>query len=219
MRGPAKFVVACGLAVLMVGLARAQQPSGRVPGGLGAYPGMLLQMERVQKELKLTDEQKDKAKDIGHRLQNEVGDAFPRLRDASPEERPAKIAELIKKHTEALHKELAGTFRPEQMKRFDQIQLQSRGLLAFSGPDVQKNLKLTDEQNEKIKAIVDGVVKEIGELARGSRDETPKKIAAVRKDSMDKIVALFNDDQKKSWKEMTGEPFEFPMQSRRRDQQ
>ena len=37
-----------------------------------------------------------------------------------------------------------------------------------------------------------------------------EKITALRKETTEKIVAVLTDDQKKSWKEMTGEAFTFP---------
>ncbi len=50
--------------------------------------------------------------------------------------------------------------KPEQVKRFKQIELQVGGVMAFNQPRVQEVLKLTDEQKEKIRGI--------GEEARGA---------------------------------------------------
>ena len=35
-------------------------------------------------------------------------------------------------------------------------------------------------------------------------------MTAIRKETSEKVVALLSDDQKKSWKELTGEPFTLP---------
>ncbi|HMC90517.1 MAG TPA: hypothetical protein VKI17_13265, partial [Gemmataceae bacterium] len=43
----------------------------------------------------------------------------------------------------------------------------------------------------------------------GDQAEARKKMAAVQKETMEKITAVLTDDQKKTWKEMTGEPFEY----------
>ena len=36
-----------------------------------------------------------------------------------------------------------------------------------------------------------------------------KKITELRKEANDKATALLTEDQKKSWKDLTGEPFEY----------
>ena len=41
-----------------------------------------------------------------------------------------------------------------------------------------------------------------------------QKIAALRKESVQKVVDVLSADQKKTWKEMTGEPFEVKFETR-----
>jgi len=36
-----------------------------------------------------------------------------------------------------------------------------------------------------------------------------KKMAALNKETMEKVSGVLTDDQKKAWKDLTGEPFEF----------
>ena len=38
-----------------------------------------------------------------------------------------------------------------------------------------------------------------------------KKMASLNKEASDKVVAVLTPDQKISWKEMTGDPFELKM--------
>ena len=38
-------------------------------------------------------------------------------------------------------------------------------------------------------------------------------MAAMRKEAMEKITAVLTDDQKKTWKEQTGEPYEFKFEA------
>ena len=40
------------------------------------------------------------------------------------------------------------------------------------------------------------------------------KIDGMKKAALDGIQALFTDDQKKTWKDMTGEPFEIRIERR-----
>ena len=51
----------------------------------------------------------------------------------------------------------------------------------------------------------------------GDREENAKKFAEMRKDTMEKITGVLTADQKKTWKEMTGEPFDVQFQPRNRN--
>src|SRR5438874_492820 len=94
-----------------------------------------------------------------------------------------------------------------------------RGRGGFGGPGffvnnkgVQKELKLTDDQKDKIKTINDDARQEgqsIHEAAAGDFQEMQKKMAALNKETMEKVSGVLTDDQKKAWKDLTGEPFEF----------
>ena len=90
--------------------------------------------------------------------------------------------------------------------------MQQQGAFAFADPEVQKTLKITDEQKEKIKAINEDAQKARQEArpAGGGRPspEAQKKLADLQKETKEKIDAVLTTEQKKAWKEMTGEPFE-----------
>jgi hypothetical protein len=83
---------------------------------------------------------------------------------------------------------------------------------------VQKALKLTGEQKEKLQKIAQESSQKLRELlpklreqaqAGGDRQEVMKKLAELRKEPVTKAVGVLTDDQKKTWKEMTGAPFEY----------
>lgn len=121
--------------------------------------------------------------------------------------------EQLKKYEELQKKALADALTPEQLKRLKQIQLQQRGMRAFQDPEVQTALKLSEDQKEKIKTISEDADKDRRELFKGAvgggnREELTKKITAYNKEVMDKTTSVLNDDQKKAWKDMLGEPFE-----------
>jgi hypothetical protein len=122
--------------------------------------------------------------------------------------------EQLKKYEELQKKALADALSPEQLKRLKQIQLQQRGLRAFQDPEVQTALKMTDDQKEKVKTIAEDSDKDRRELFKGAvggggnREEMMKKITAYNKEVMDKTTAVLSEDQKKTWKDMVGEPFE-----------
>jgi hypothetical protein len=151
-------------------------------------------------------------------------DDFAKLRDAAQEERRSKMQELTKTMNTETEKAVAEVLKPEQLARLKQIELQRAGFAAYTRPEVESALKLTSEQKEKIKTVSDEANKQLAELrpmggrgqgggaggGRGQGGQNAEKIQAVRKEATEKIVAVLTDDQKKSWKEMTGTPFELP---------
>jgi Spy/CpxP family protein refolding chaperone len=205
--------LALGLVVLLAGPALAQQRQrGPRGGGRGGIAG-LVENESVQKELKIDADQAAKVKEAIQKVQDKHKDEFAKLQDLGQDERRTKSRELNKVVSDECLTALNDVLKPEQIKRLKQIELQQAGAEAFTRADVQKTLSLQDEQKEKIKTITDDAAKDMRELrqggnAQGSRD----KIAALRKETMEKVQAVLTDDQKKSWKDLTGDPFEVVFQ-------
>jgi len=201
-----------GLIVCLGGLAQSQQKGkGRGFGFGGGGPAQLLNNKSVQTELKMTDEQITKAKDLAKEINDKHKDDFAAARAIEDrEERGQKMQALNKTVTEEVMKGLPDVLNPDQVKRFKQITVQTQGVRAFSDETVQKELKLTDDQKDKIKTINDDMRQEMQSVFSGGGDpqENRKKMQTLQKETMEKVSAVLTDDQKKTWKEMTGEPFE-----------
>ena len=211
-----KGLLVVGVVAFLAAPAFAQPP-GPPPGGFppgGFMPGggggaMLLLNPGVQKELKLTDDQIDKGRTAVTKIWEKYQPELQALADLSAEERREKGQALMKKLTEEVTKATSNVLKPEQVKRLDQITLQQRGAGALSDADIQKKLKLTDEQKTKLKKITDDAAKSRQDIfAAGRGPETGKKMEAIRKETMEKATAILTDAQAKTWKEMTGTPFE-----------
>jgi Spy/CpxP family protein refolding chaperone len=212
MRHLGKTVVALGVITAVVGLAIAQQPGGfRMFGGGGS--SMLVMNSSVQKELKLTDDQIAKLKELGGG-RGGAGGAFAKFKDLSDEER-REMVEKMKAAAEEREKKIAAILTPDQNKRLKQISRQNSGLMAFADAEVQTTLKLTDDQKDQIKTVGEDLQRDLGDLRKGVdfRDrekmaEMMKKTQAVSKEAVDKVKAMLTADQKTAWRELTGEPFE-----------
>ncbi len=142
---------------------------------------------------------------------------FQNLRDLSQEERGEKMQQMARAHAAGLVKGMGGILKPEQVKRFEQIQLQQSGAGAFSSPRVQEELKLTDDQKSKLREITDESgqsMREAFQSLQSDREGAMKKIGEIRKQATEKAVGVLTVDQKKAWKEMTGEPFEVSYEPR-----
>ena len=77
---------------------------------------------------------------------------------------------------------------------------------------IADQLKLTDDQVTKMKAIWDGYqqayLDKMRHMGMGSNMNSIKKLL---KESNDATLALFTDDQSKAFTEMQGKPFKFKM--------
>ena len=196
--------LATALAIPVVAQAQGQRGGGMGMGGGMAGPG-LISNPAVQKEIKLTDEQKGKATSFSEEYRSQMGD----LRDLSPEERTTKLQKM---NAEGM-KDVEKMLKPEQSKRFKEIIFQVRGMANLADPEIAKALKVTAEQSDKVKNLTEAERSEIQEARQDAGDDraaAATKTTAIRKATMTKAMALMTPDQKSMWKEMAGEPFELP---------
>ncbi|MBL8792748.1 MAG: hypothetical protein JNM56_02460 [Planctomycetia bacterium] len=206
-----KLAVVAGALLLLTSTAVAQRFN---PFGGGGGKAMLLMNPDVQQELKLSEEQIDKIKTVSQSVFEKNKEIFAKLKDTPKEELREKFQEIAKVIAEETDKSLKDVLKPEQMKRMRQLELQQRGFEAFTDAQVQQDLKLDDDQKEKIKTLAEDARKEIGELFQGGKgnfQEAMTKIQALRKDNLEKVMSTLKEGQKKTWKELTGEPFEFKL--------
>lgn len=206
------------LAVLMVGLlvavpALAQRQPG---GGFGRQQlslSALLQNKSVQEELKLTEDQVSKLKTVS----DGIRDKFKEEMDKAKEGKDFKaFGEIFKKindaTTEAVTKEAGTLLKPEQLQRIKQIEVQVQGVSALTKEDVQKELKLSEDQVGKIKGLLEDMNKDIQDAGKEAGKDFKKRQEAttkIRTATQEKITEILSETQQKSWKDMTGEKFEL----------
>lgn len=193
---------------LVVGLVLAAPVHAQgFRGGLaGSY--MLLRNKSVQEELKLSEEQSEKVTKIVEEAGAKMREKFEAIPEDERREKGPEVFRAVNDEIKAAAKDVIGA---EKLTRLDQIILQQQGIQAFVSAKVQEKLKLTDDQKSKIKEIADDTQSKRQELFAGFADDregTMQKLIALRKESSEKAAALLTDDQKKSWKELTGKPFE-----------
>jgi len=239
-----------GLAVVpMAALAQGQGRGGG--GGRGGFGGGmmgggmmggvtgLVMMEEVRKELKLSEEQETKIRDMGAEMMQQAFGGFggrggagggggnrPDFQNMSEEERKkfrdemqAKVAEQTKKAEESLKKVLT----PEQNVRLNELRLQREGVQALGRAEVAGALKLTDAQNEAIAEILEAARPQRGgpggggpgggfgrNLSDEERAKMREEMEARRKKTQEDIELVMTEDQKAAWTKMQGAKFEFP---------
>ena len=215
-------VLAAGL--LVAGPALAQPPGGG-GGGFGGLGGGLAnsiaRSKPLQDELKVEADQLEKLAAALTKAREESRELTQKLfaRDTSMEER----TEIGRKIQEINNKAVAEALKPEQVKRLKQIENQQAGVGMFNRAEVVTALKLTDEQKEKITALNRDLAADRRELFGGGGGGRPggggalrldpevlKKLENLQKEAVANAVKALNDEQKSTYKELTGEPFELP---------
>lgn len=202
-----------------------RRPGGIVLGGFGGGPGgpggglgegMLLSNEQVQKELELTTEQVADLGKLRESQQTQMRESFSGLRDLSEEERRAKFEELRPK-LEAAQKEsrekLLEILLPHQQERLKQISLQLRGPAAIDDPEVASELKITDEQKEKLASTRETLREKMQALFReGAGGEGMReKFQALRKENEEALLGVLTAEQRERLEKLKGEKFELDM--------
>jgi hypothetical protein len=216
MRTASRIALTLGALMLLCAPAWAQRPGfgmGGVGGGL-----QLLANAGVQKELGLDSAQLEKVTKYVEEARAKQRDERQKLQDLPDDERRQKGQELMRASAEETQKALKDLLKPAQLQRFNQISLQQRGVMAFADPEVRSKLKLSDDQAQEVQSIVTAFgteSREIFQSNQGNFEEARKQLEPLRKAKFDKVMSLLNSDQKQTYKELTGEPFEVKFEPRR----
>jgi len=178
-------------------------------------PGLLLN-KGVREELKLSEEEAEKVR----MLAQEAREKYQLSRQMLQEVEASGRLDKEKEYEEALNAEvadsLADMLRPKQLRRFGQIELQWRGPAALNDREVRRRLDLTDEQRREVDRLTADLTRELQATPRDGQPaaEAGARREDIRKRALEKTAALLSDVQKKAWKEMVGEPFEFKSEAR-----
>ena len=164
--------------------------------------------DKVQEELKLSDDQKQKLREKLSADVQEGKEISAKLKDMKGGERE----KVMQPSYERLEAFLKATFTADQMKRFEQLKLQYDTPSIMLRPEIVTKLNITDEQRQKFMVVIQDMQKDIGPLLKeaksgGNPQEILLKVTKLRQDCQGQIVVLLNDSQKKQWEEMTGKPF------------
>ncbi len=171
----------------------------------------LVSRDKVQEELKLTEEQKEKLEQHLREVLPDAMQFFQSIHGIKPEERKKELAAYRPKAQEKLAAVLKETLSEDQRKRLRQLELQREGL---RDGKIWKDLQVTDEQRKQFMAMMQRAQKEIEPLLAevrngGSPEEIQPKVIKIRDGLEAKLADGLTDAQKKQWKEMVGKPMDL----------
>ena len=184
--------IAC-LLLAAISIAWAQDEKARKHQSESGEPSIITR-DYIQDEVKLSEEQKQKL--------SKTSPSFMKILDSHDN---GNIWAFVKE-----------TMNAEQLKRFEQLELQHEGPPALFRPQIAQELKITDEQRQQFIGLVQEMTKEVHPLIQESKsagtpekmDEFRLKVIKLRLDCLGKMVARMSAAQKKQWEEMIGKPFD-----------
>lgn len=210
-----------------------------IGGSTASHKLSALTQKSVQRELKLTTEQRKKLRALETKQKRELLRLMPQnplaafndpaaamknLRDA-----PEKMKRLGKEIDEAIDRLLTA----EQGRRLREISLQLRGGHALNDAEVAEALKLTKEQKAKLQEIHKDAMKEMQDAAleamnnavkggfnpaafQKNSTQTAEKMQQLWKKLGDELMDVLTTEQKSEWRKLTGKPFKVGRQEKRR---
>lgn len=179
---------------------------GGMGRGFGAIsPVTLAANADVQKDLGVKEEAAEKIKALGEEMNTArrelMSGGFP-----MDQEGRQKLMEDLNKLNKEFGDKLGKLIDEKQTKRLDEIQIQVTGFSgALAMPKVAEALKITDEQQQDIRAAGQDSFAKLRELGQ---DATAEQRAEVMKEAETAMMKVLTDDQKKAYETLKGKPFE-----------
>jgi Spy/CpxP family protein refolding chaperone len=166
-----------GLVLVLAAQAGVDEPRKPAVPASPFFPGYSgLTSKSIQKEIGLTEEQIQKITEISKEFQATERKVYPRVDWAklSEEERKKKQAEMSKlyeKWTDEYKKRLGearqqieAVLTPEQLNKWESIEVRQYGAPMLLSGGLNEKLKLTDEQKEQLRKQNDQLQKKLAEL-------------------------------------------------------
>jgi hypothetical protein len=170
----------------------------------------LAQLPEVEKDVKLTDDQKTKTLDLFDKLNEERGALFQDAAgdfDSIREEMAKLNSDIAKEFNEALDE--------GQRKRIAEIYIQANGGAALTDSDIATALKLTEEQQEKLadlRASSREAFQGVDWQSLGE-EEAEKKVDEVIAEQNKGYVAVLTPEQAAEFEKMQGAKLEIDLKN------
>lgn len=194
---------------------------GGMMGQGGASIAQLVGRADVQKDIKLSAEQKSKIEKINSDAQAQRQSMFEEMRNGGGGDRQAMMGQF-QKMQEDIDKKVEAVLNDEQKARITQIKVQLQGARALMDTKIQSELKLSVDQKKKIADLQSKQQQAMQEVMRRVQDQEIMRedvgplMEKNNKIMDEELMKILNDDQKKAFVDMKGPEFKAdPNQGRR----
>lgn len=171
----------------------------------------LHQVTGVRSSLDLTADQLSLLNAADSQVRRQYQDQLGRLSTLTPAARAAEFQKLQGSQEADFLRSARGVLNPEQLRRFQQLDIQSQGPAAFENADIRARLNLTGEQVRRLQDLQRDNVGFLQEFASpGGSGQDPVTRYEMHQLKMNQQVnAVLNADQRRVWQEIIGDPFIF----------
>jgi Spy/CpxP family protein refolding chaperone len=206
MRGCHKWTLTLAALCVCSAPARAADDKPKAIPEQGAIELVLLRHKAVRDDLKLTRAEALKIHEFTEQQWKKEQEAEA---IADEKERERRFDEMSRDDERFLDE----TLKPGQKKRLYQITLQVAGLLWITRPEVAAELKLTDEQKQKVVEYQKAARKEMEELLYSeTRRDRPAELRKHQENCKQRVLDVLTDEQEAKYQELAGEPFRGVLQ-------
>jgi hypothetical protein len=170
----------------------------------------LAQLPEVEKELKLTEEQKTKTLDLFDTLNEERGALFQEAAgdfDSIREDMAKLNSDIAKEYSDALDE--------TQRKRLAEIYAQANGPAILLDDTATAALKLTDEQKEKVAQIRNDARQSWQDVdwQSLSEEEANEEVDGIIAEQDKSYAEVLTEEQKTEFEKMKGEKLEIDLKN------
>jgi hypothetical protein len=178
----------------------------------------LLTNRSVQKELKLNGAQVENVASLAKDVAAKGRAAALEFKALPDSERREKMQVLMTAVCAEAMSTLRDVITAEQFKRFDQIVLQQRGIMAFADVDIQGKLQLTSEQKDRLHGLAMDLHGQMRSLSQNASAEKMREVheqgMVLHHKALDQAVATLTAEQRTTWMELTGDHFDVKFEGR-----
>jgi hypothetical protein len=212
-----KYLWALSLGLLLASTTVAQQtPSRPFPQGnpqssvTGSFGTPLFQNPNISQALGLTPQQRAQLNAANENLQSGFQRESGQLGPYRDPNRNARMQDLMRAYNGELMRSAAGIMTPQQLSRYQQLELQNKGFDAFADVDVQRRLNLNEAQLQRMQQIAERNNQQLQALMQNNAtnpDEAQRRYDVWRQQTFNQANGVLTETQMRVWNQMIGQPF------------
>jgi hypothetical protein len=188
-------------------------------GGVGTaatptvmFPSLAIQANGVPKALDLTDRQQAQLNTMTQQLQTRFQAQYDRLARLPAADQAQRLDQLNREFSTAWLDGARGVFNPNQLTRYQQLQLQYGGFASLTDPVAQKALNLTDAQMAQLRQDLTWSQQQQAAIRQQALTDQARAVQmfnTFNTDAQTRMNQLLNANQQQAWTQLTGTPFAF----------
>jgi hypothetical protein len=159
----------------------------------------------------MTPQQINQLNQVYETVRNKYKGDFDKLNNVPEKDRIARWQDYQRTiHTDFV-KNMNNILSPTRVNRYRQLYYQQIGPAAFSDPEIQKKLNLSDAQIQQFRDLGEVNAKELRGIyeSKVPSQDADKRWQALMKQLNTDTGTILNENQRKQWAELLGQPYPF----------